>query len=94
MVQIHYSLALYYACSTITIRERFIGCLLYSTLVNIVISLLPRSGKTTLPDYVDYVKTSKHIELAPYDRNWYYVRAGRLQTQLVCCSLKWKCCGK
>ncbi len=35
-----------------------------------------RSGKIKLPDYVDYVKTSKHKELAPYDRDWYYVRAG------------------
>ncbi len=35
-----------------------------------------RSGKVKLPDYVDYVKTSKHKELAPYDRDWYYVRAG------------------
>ena len=26
-----------------------------------------RSGKITLPAYVDYVKTGKHKELAPYD---------------------------
>ena len=39
-------------------------------------SLFPsRSGKIKLPDYVDYVKTSKHKELAPYDRDWYFVRA-------------------
>ena len=37
-----------------------------------------RSGKIRLPEYVDYVKTSKHNELAPYDRDWYYVRAGTL----------------
>jgi len=36
---------------------------------------LKKSGKIKLPEYVDYVKTSKHNELAPYDRDWYYVRA-------------------
>ena len=35
-----------------------------------------RSGKITLPAYVDYVKTGKHKELAPYDKDWYYIRAG------------------
>ena len=35
-----------------------------------------RSGKVTLPAYVDYVKTGKHKELAPYDKDWYYIRAG------------------
>lgn len=34
-----------------------------------------RSDKIKLPDYVDYVKTAKHKELAPYDRDWYYIRA-------------------
>lgn len=29
-----------------------------------------------LPEYVDYVKTGRHKELAPYDKDWYYVRAG------------------
>jgi small subunit ribosomal protein S19e len=36
---------------------------------------LKKSGKIKLPDYVDYAKTAKHKELAPYDRDWYYVRA-------------------
>ena len=35
-----------------------------------------RSGKIALPNYVDYVKTGKHKELAPYDKGWYYIRAG------------------
>ena len=35
-----------------------------------------RSAKVKLPDYVDYVKTGKHKELAPYDKDWYYIRAG------------------
>ena len=35
-----------------------------------------RSGKVTLQAYVDYVNTGKHKELAPYDKDWYYIRAG------------------
>ena len=31
-----------------------------------------------LPDYVDYIKTGHHKELAPYDKDWYFVRAGML----------------
>ena len=37
-----------------------------------------RSGKIKLPPYVDYVKTGRHKELAPYDKDWYYIRAGEL----------------
>lgn len=37
---------------------------------------LNRSGKVKLPDYVDYIKTGTHKELAPYDKDWYFVRAG------------------
>ena len=41
--------------------------------------LIPhRGGKIKLPDYVDYIKTGKQKELAPYDRDWYFVRAGEL----------------
>ncbi|XP_065901400.1 small ribosomal subunit protein eS19-like [Dysidea avara] len=36
---------------------------------------LKKTGKITLPAYVDYVKTGKHKELAPYDKDWYYIRA-------------------
>ena len=36
---------------------------------------LKKSGKIKLPDYADYVKTGKHKELAPYDKDWYYIRA-------------------
>lgn len=38
--------------------------------------LICRSTKVKLPEYVDYVKTGRHKELAPYDKDWYYVRAG------------------
>jgi hypothetical protein len=37
---------------------------------------LKRTGKIELPKWSDLVKTSKAKELAPYDSDWYYVRAG------------------
>lgn len=42
-----------------------------------------RSTKVKLPSYVDYVKTGRHKELAPYDKDWYYVRAGRCLRRLA-----------
>ena len=42
-------------------------------------TLFHRSGKIKLPDYVDYAKTGTHKELAPYDKDWYFVRAGKKQ---------------
>ena len=31
-----------------------------------------------LPSWTDIVKTGKLKELAPYDPDWYYIRAGKL----------------
>ena len=39
-------------------------------------SHLKRSGKLEVPTWVDIVKTGAYKELAPYDPDWYYVRAG------------------
>jgi len=39
-------------------------------------SHLKRSGKLEIPTWVDTVKTGAQKELAPYDPDWYYVRAG------------------
>ncbi|KAL5153074.1 40S ribosomal protein S19-1 [Glycine soja] len=39
-------------------------------------SHLKRSGKMELPEWTDIVKTAKFKELAPYDPDWYYIRAG------------------
>jgi hypothetical protein len=39
-------------------------------------SHLKRSGKLEVPAWVDLVKTGSFKELAPYDPDWYYVRAG------------------
>jgi hypothetical protein len=38
---------------------------------------LKRSGKVTLPKWVDIVKTGAFKELAPYDADWFYIRCGR-----------------
>ncbi|GAA6006861.1 uncharacterized protein JCM10292_005477 [Rhodotorula paludigena] len=38
-------------------------------------SHLKRSGKLEVPIWVDVVKTGTHKELAPYDADWYYIRA-------------------
>ncbi|XP_014257308.1 40S ribosomal protein S19-like [Cimex lectularius] len=39
---------------------------------------LKKSGKLKVPEWVDLVKNGKHKELAPYDRDWYYVRCSAL----------------
>lgn len=39
-------------------------------------SHLKRSGKLDIPTWVDVVKTGPQKELAPYDPDWFYVRAG------------------
>ncbi|KAK3817241.1 MAG: 40S ribosomal protein S19-A, partial [Benniella sp.] len=36
---------------------------------------LKRSGKLEIPKWVDLVKTGTNKELAPYDPDWFYVRA-------------------
>jgi small subunit ribosomal protein S19e len=43
-------------------------------------SHLKRSGKLEVPTWVDIVKTGSFKELAPYDPDWYYVRAGALHS--------------
>ena len=37
---------------------------------------LKKSGKMELPKWHDLVKTRTQAELAPYNPDWYYVRAG------------------
>jgi len=39
---------------------------------------LKRSGKIEIPNWVDIVKTGPFKELAPYDPDWYYVRAAAI----------------
>lgn len=37
---------------------------------------LKRAGRLPVPEWVDVVKTGVHKELAPYDKDWYFIRAG------------------
>jgi len=41
-------------------------------------SHLKRSGKLEVPTWVDLVKTGSFKELAPYDPDWYYIRAAAI----------------
>merc|ERR1711872_204925 len=41
-------------------------------------AFLKKSGNLKVPEWVDIVKLGKHKELAPYDPDWYYVRAASL----------------
>lgn len=51
-----------------------------------------RSGKIRLPDYVDFVKTGRHKELAPYDKDWYYIRTGTGSSSLSLSIPNGSCC--
>ena len=42
-----------------------------------------RGGKLKVPDWVDLVKTAKSRELAPYDPDWYYIRAGKSYADML-----------
>ena len=44
--------------------------------VRALAAFLKKSGKLKVPKWVDTVKLAKHKELAPYDENWFYTRAG------------------
>ena len=50
-------------------------------------SHLKRSGKLEIPTWVDTVKTGPQKELAPYDPDWYYVRAGEYHS---CIKYSWR----
>eukprot|EP01106_Pelomyxa_sp_JSP_P004588 TRINITY_DN171_c0_g1_i5.p2 TRINITY_DN171_c0_g1~~TRINITY_DN171_c0_g1_i5.p2 ORF type:complete len:220 (-),score=54.22 TRINITY_DN171_c0_g1_i5:103-762(-) len=43
---------------------------------------LKRSTKFTLPKWVDYVKTGPNKQLAPYDPDWYYIRAASIARRI------------
>lgn len=45
---------------------------------------LKRSGKIEVPTWVDVVKTGAYKELAPYDPDWFYVRAGMFPVPSGC----------
>merc|ERR1719502_2043503 len=39
---------------------------------------LKRIGKIEVPKWTDLVKTAAYKELAPYDNDWYYIRAAAI----------------
>merc|ERR1712230_234419 len=39
---------------------------------------LKRTGKVEVPKWADLVKTGRFKELAPYDPDWYYIRAASM----------------
>ncbi|XP_059452615.1 small ribosomal subunit protein eS19x-like isoform X2 [Corylus avellana] len=43
---------------------------------------LKRSGKMELPEWADIVKTAQFKEVAPYDPDWYYVRAASMARKI------------
>ncbi|KAL0914275.1 hypothetical protein M5K25_014605 [Dendrobium thyrsiflorum] len=43
---------------------------------------LKRSGKIELPHWTDIVKTGRFKELAPYDSDWYYIRAASMARKI------------
>ncbi|KAK1359837.1 putative ribosomal protein S19e, Winged helix-turn-helix DNA-binding domain protein [Heracleum sosnowskyi] len=43
---------------------------------------LKRSGKMELPHWTDIVKTGTFKELAPYDNDWYYIRAASMARKI------------
>ncbi|XP_027167747.1 40S ribosomal protein S19-3-like [Coffea eugenioides] len=43
---------------------------------------LKRSGKIELPPWTDIVKTGTLKELAPYDPDWYYIRAASMARKI------------
>lgn len=45
-------------------------------------NLIFRSGKLKLPDWVDLVKTGLYKELAPFDEDWFYIRAASIARHL------------
>ena len=43
---------------------------------------LRRGGKMKVPEWVDIVKLGKFNEMAPYDDDWYYIRAASVARHL------------
>ena len=43
---------------------------------------LKRTGKMQVPEWVGLIKTASYKELAPYDEDWYYIRAASIARRL------------
>ena len=46
--------------------------------------VLKNNDKFVVPKWVDTVKTGVHKELAPYDPDWYFIRAGAFVANICC----------
>lgn len=46
--------------------------------INAYADVLKNNDKFHVPKWVELVKTGVHKELAPYDPDWYFVRAGKV----------------
>jgi small subunit ribosomal protein S19e len=52
-------------------------CLYVIAFIKAYAAYLKRTGKLEVPKWVDIVKTGTFKELAPYDPDWYFIRAGK-----------------
>jgi len=43
---------------------------------------LEQSGKFEVPEWMDFVKTTTHKQLAPYEPNWLFIRAAAIARQI------------
>jgi len=50
--------------------------------VNAYAAHLKQQGKLDLPDWVEYIKTSRARELPPQDKDWYYIRCAAIARRI------------
>merc|ERR1711894_565998 len=50
--------------------------------VKALAAFLKKSGKLKVPDWTDLVKSGNYKELAPYEDDWYYIRAASMARHL------------
>lgn len=50
--------------------------------VKALATFLKKSGKLKVPEWTDIVKNGHHKEMAPYDDDWYYIRAASMARHL------------
>ena len=58
------------------LKSTVVICIFFPLLTHDWLIWISRGGKLKVPEWVDLVKTAKRKELAPYDPDWYYIRAG------------------
>ncbi|SPP82769.1 Hypothetical predicted protein [Drosophila guanche] len=51
-------------------------------LTKVLSDFLKKSGKITVPEQADYIKTAKFKETAPTDRDWFYTRCASIMRHL------------